>query len=196
MTTSIHFLQLRDGASKLLLRDGASRLLSIDPDQLHFPGVEAGSSISGGTFSRGRWRKIVEDEEKARQAARDERERERKSRIEAKRKSPRCCRGCNPSRNPGQARTGRCRTKTITGEQRKCRFATTGHEFLARPEFKAPALRTPPPVRRPAPVAAPPVEAPTPHEALLQELIARQPELRKEANNSPLAKRLLRKGRK
>jgi hypothetical protein len=75
-------LLLRNGSSFLDLHDGQSGLL------LH-GGLTAsvGGGISGGTFSRGRWHKIVRAEENARQAAIDERERERKRRIEAKRKA-------------------------------------------------------------------------------------------------------------
>jgi hypothetical protein len=77
-------LLLRDNSSFLNLHNGSSGLL------LHgglTDSVTVGSSISGGTFSRGRWRKIVEEEEYARQAVIDKRERERKSKVEAKRKA-------------------------------------------------------------------------------------------------------------
>jgi hypothetical protein len=74
-------LALRDGSSLLLLRNG------IDGILLQGQFVDAGSSISGGTFSRGRWRKIVEEEERQLRLARDERERERARRIAAKKKA-------------------------------------------------------------------------------------------------------------
>ena len=80
MSQSNSDLTLRDDSSLLLLRTGLGGLLLR-------PHIKAGSSISGGTFSRRRWHDMVEVEEKARQAAIDEREREQARRLEAKRKA-------------------------------------------------------------------------------------------------------------
>src|SRR5436305_668304 len=69
-------LVLRDGTSYLLLRDRLSALSLRD-----LQGV-GGSGMSGGTFSRRRWNALKDEEERKRQAARDERGREQTRKAE------------------------------------------------------------------------------------------------------------------
>ncbi len=70
-------LLLRDGRAYLLLRGGVSGLILRDVQ-----GV-GGAGIAAGQFSRGRWRKLRTEEERARHAALAERAREQKRKAEA-----------------------------------------------------------------------------------------------------------------
>ena len=77
-------LVLRDGTSYLLLGYQANSALILRDVQ----GV-GGGGISGGTFSRGRWRKLKDEEERQREAARAEKEREEKRKAKAEAKAER-----------------------------------------------------------------------------------------------------------
>ncbi len=88
-------LVLRDGTSYLLLGYQANSALILRDVQ----GV-GGGGISGGTFSRGRWRKLKDEEERQREAARAEKEREEKRKAaEAKAEQA--------ARKPGRPSAGR-----------------------------------------------------------------------------------------
>jgi hypothetical protein len=154
-------LGLRDG-SLLLLRDGTSGLI------LDTRFIDTGSSISGGTFSRGRWYKIVEEEEKARQAAREERERERKRKVEAKAKARAEAEAAAEVARKVEHEKILAQLK-VSGEQSQALALHLMAAQLAHyPEFKAPQAYPKPTARRP--VARRPSTAPVEREAPDREL--------------------------
>src|SRR2546421_12620596 len=71
-------LLLRDGSSYLLLDNAVNSALILRDIQ----GV-GGGGISAGHFTRGRWRKLKEEEERQRKAARKEKDREEKRQAAA-----------------------------------------------------------------------------------------------------------------